>query len=112
MAEDIAYIKDVKGGLKLTKDEEAKLRSIYKEALAEVLPEFGLHKEVKFNINNRMRRTLAWFAPGDWNNITMIEISGKYAKLALLDTTEGVSEIKDTLKHEIIHYALVQNKKP
>lgn len=112
MAEDIAYIKDVKGGLKLTKTEEAKVRSIYKEALAEVLPEFGLHKYVKFNINNRMSRTLAWFAQGGWDNITMIELSGKYAKLALQDPVDGVSEIKDTLKHEIIHYALWRTKKP
>lgn len=112
MAEDIAYIEDIKNGLKLTKTEEAKVRNIYKEALAEVLPEYGLHNYVKFNINNRMSRTLAWFVPGDWNSITTIELSGKYAKLALQDPIDGVSEIKDTLKHEIIHYALWRTKKP
>lgn len=112
MTESIAYIEDVKNGLKLTKAEEAKVRSIYEEALAEVLPEFGLHKSVKLNINNRMSRTLAWFVTGGWDKLTMIEISGKYAKLALQDPVDGVSEIKDTLKHEIIHYALWRTKKP
>lgn len=71
----------------------------------EFLEEYGTTLKIPIVINNRLRKLMGAFVYTDSEAIR-IEIAGNMIKYAHSDF------IIDTLKHELIHYALYEMKEP
>lgn len=107
-----AYTKEVNNMVKLTPIKrqtfEAELRVYARNFLKK---NFNMKLGIPIKIDGRLTKaggSFHYYRRKDHNEAKVIKISQRYIACALHDEVDGIPAILDVLKHELVHYALLE----
>lgn len=106
------YSKEVHELIRFTENEKRRFEGEMRGYADSFLREnFNMRLRIPIKIDGRLTRSVGSFhykSNGSGDVPKMIKISERYMNCALHDEKDGIESILDTLKHELVHYALLE----